>query len=596
MFETTSNPTQPRNFLQFHEHAFVSPLNLINVTNPAPVTFGRAPHILQQISPRQTIDPKKLHMYQFLAERKLKEDRWKKEMNDKIIIQPAASKPNRRSTSSQGQNKAIGPRSISVPKKKNQPRPSPIHFSRPVEPSANLSENRRQELREIHESIVVQLRRLHHPPARENVIDETEQEKQRRLRLKREQVKHDSRAIYHAHQELKQILQDIRQPDFNLARIIHRLLSAYKSIFLALKTLTNEAPIKPQDESVQQLLSSVLSILNTLLHVNHALGFNEFQIDPIYLRAPSNRSARSRREVSPPPNQLLPSIYQELMKKKQKKSRTIPSVLYQRPKSAETVRLPRSITRSTISTEQKTRTRSHSPIGSSIETPFYSTLTVDEILMKLAPHLLRHFTGQALNAQIDRARTIIPMFLTDNRMTQTEVIQRVLQMLMPLDQSRTTDLSLPLIGETSEERSRRVDIDIYQTQISHWDEEMAQIRQRLQNYRTNRLETETNERRVNDFHFETTRTFSPLPEHVQIHQPLYEDELEGFPLKINSESIVPFHTETLLASDRDRIRLKILDSNKIRQIERYRKEYRAYLQRTESAPQDDFDPSKLINR
>ena len=62
----------------------------------------------------------------------------------------------------------------------------------------------------------MQLRILHHPPARENIIDETEQEKQRRIRLKRERIKRDSRAIYNAHQELKQLLNDIHQPDANL--------------------------------------------------------------------------------------------------------------------------------------------------------------------------------------------------------------------------------------------------------------------------------------------------------------------------------------------------------------------------------------------
>jgi hypothetical protein len=83
--QTQSNANLPPNYLQFHENAFVSPLNLINVTHPAPISFGRAPHLLQQTIPHvdpslphlQSIDTNKLQMYQFLAQRKLKEDRWK---------------------------------------------------------------------------------------------------------------------------------------------------------------------------------------------------------------------------------------------------------------------------------------------------------------------------------------------------------------------------------------------------------------------------------------------------------------------------------------------------------------------------------------
>jgi len=75
---------------------------------------------------------------------------------------------------------------------------------------------KQNEVTDIHEQLLAQLRILHHPRARENIIDETEQEKQRRIRLKRERIKRDSRAIYNAHQELKQILHDIRQPDANL--------------------------------------------------------------------------------------------------------------------------------------------------------------------------------------------------------------------------------------------------------------------------------------------------------------------------------------------------------------------------------------------
>ena len=94
--------------------------------------------------------------------------------------------------------------------------PSPISFSRQNDPAAALSLGKQNEIAEVHDQLLVQLRILHHPPSRENIIDETEQEKQRRLRLKRERIKRDSRAIYNAHQELKQILQDIRQPDANL--------------------------------------------------------------------------------------------------------------------------------------------------------------------------------------------------------------------------------------------------------------------------------------------------------------------------------------------------------------------------------------------
>ncbi|CAF4653599.1 unnamed protein product, partial [Rotaria sp. Silwood1] len=50
--QTQSNTNLPQNYLQFHENAFVSPLNLINVTHPAPISFGRAPHFLQQTIPR----------------------------------------------------------------------------------------------------------------------------------------------------------------------------------------------------------------------------------------------------------------------------------------------------------------------------------------------------------------------------------------------------------------------------------------------------------------------------------------------------------------------------------------------------------------
>jgi hypothetical protein len=82
---------------------------------------------------------------------------------------------------------------------------------------------KQNEIIDIHDQLLVQLRTLHNPPARENIIDETEQEKQRRIRLKRERIKRDSRAIYNAHQELKQILHDIHQPDANRVSLNYKL-------------------------------------------------------------------------------------------------------------------------------------------------------------------------------------------------------------------------------------------------------------------------------------------------------------------------------------------------------------------------------------
>jgi hypothetical protein len=122
--QTQSDPNLQPNYLQFHENAFVSPLNLINVTHPAPFSFGRAPHLLQQTIPRidpslphlQSIDANKLHMYQFLAQRKLKEDRWKKEVNDKNSVKQTFQQRNARPTQHQHpKNPSI--RSASAPKK-----------------------------------------------------------------------------------------------------------------------------------------------------------------------------------------------------------------------------------------------------------------------------------------------------------------------------------------------------------------------------------------------------------------------------------------------------------------------------------------------
>jgi hypothetical protein len=236
--QTESNTNLPRNYLQFHENAFVSPLNLINVTHPAPISFGRAPHLLQQTIPRmdpsmasssslphlQSIDANKLRMYQFLAQRKLKEDRWKKEMNEKNAPKPTYQQRSIRSSQQPPPQRSKKPsvRSTSAPKKpittkkETSRTPTPIQFTRPNDPLAALSVGKQNEIIDIHEQLLVQLRILHNPPARENIIDETEQEKQRRIRLKRERIKRDSRAVYNAHQELKQILHDIHQPDANL--------------------------------------------------------------------------------------------------------------------------------------------------------------------------------------------------------------------------------------------------------------------------------------------------------------------------------------------------------------------------------------------
>lgn len=238
------------NYLQFHEHAFVSPLNLINVTHPAPISFGRAPQALQHTIlhgepsvptpppsnlPLQSIDTKKLQMYQFLAQRKIKEDRWKQQLNDSNTGKTTVQRRHPRSTP--GAAAAVPPsRSASAPKRRPmnktfnvRPResnrshltPSPISFNRAEDLSVAFSRKNHQELNDLHEQLLVQLRLLHHPPSRENIIDETEQEKQRRIRMKRERIKRDSRAIYNAHQELKQILYDLRQTDVNLVSSSH---------------------------------------------------------------------------------------------------------------------------------------------------------------------------------------------------------------------------------------------------------------------------------------------------------------------------------------------------------------------------------------
>ncbi|CAF0983033.1 unnamed protein product [Adineta ricciae] len=637
MFQPTPTSSDlPRNYLQFHENAFVSPLNLINVTHPAPFSFGRAPHLLQQTIPRnnypsttspqlQSIDANKLHMYQFLAQRKLKEDRWKKELDEKNARKQTFQQRNVRSSQPPVQRtQKPAARSASAPKRsipikksytnesnRQQTTPTPIQFTRPED---SLRQN---ELNDVHDQLLLQLRILHNPPSRENIIDETEQEKQRRIRLKRERVKRDSRAIYNAHQELKQILHDIPQPDANLPRIHHRHLNAYKAILLAVETLANEAPLKQQDTPVQQLLTSILSVLETLSQTNYALGLSQLQIDSSYLRMPSSKTVRARpsaeTRTGTPTNHLLPAIYTELVKKKQqqqqqRKPRVVPSVL--RPRSAESVRLPRtdasSITRPTISMQHKTRARSHSPLpsirsASSIETPFHSRFTVDHILVKLAPQLLANYDGAELSKQIERARTLVPMFLVDNRLTDDEITGRVLQMLMPRLGQQTQPLPSTAnieVFETPEEHARRVNMDVYQAQITTWEDEMSQIRQRLQNYRTNRLESDTNLRqtRTVKFHIDSPPPISSLlPENVHIHTPSYEQALEDFMTK-STEVKQAFEQTTVPQSSRGQIRLVGLDSGKIRQIERYRRDYQSYLQRTESAKNEDFDPCRVINR
>lgn len=237
--QTESTTDLPRNYLQFHENAFVSPLNLINVTHPAPISFGRTPHVLQQVLPRttnpsvqlQSIDANKLHMYQFLAQRKLKEDRWKKELENKNNIKP---------TISSQRSKNPPTRSASVPKKPiaiKRETPQPIQFTRPTQPhTTSLSTTKQNEITDIHEQLLVQLRILHNPPTRENIIDETEQEKQRRIRLKRERIKRDSRVLYNTHQQLKQILQDTRQPDVNIVNLLLSFLikTFFRSFFYSL--------------------------------------------------------------------------------------------------------------------------------------------------------------------------------------------------------------------------------------------------------------------------------------------------------------------------------------------------------------------------
>lgn len=259
-----SNGNLPRNYLQFHENAFVSPLNLINVTHPAPISFGRAPHLLQQTIPRmdpslstassiphlQSVDTNKLHMYQFLAQRKLKEDRWKQELNEKNSLKQTYQRRGIRSAqghqqppAQQQHSKKPSARSTSAPKKSfvtrrdvnrsSQMTPPPIHFTRANDPQTALSMGKQNEIADIHEQLLAQLRALHNPSARENIIDETEQEKQRRIRLKRERIKRDSRAIYNAHQELKQIMNEIYQSEANFVSSIFLQFHIRFSLYLA---------------------------------------------------------------------------------------------------------------------------------------------------------------------------------------------------------------------------------------------------------------------------------------------------------------------------------------------------------------------------
>jgi hypothetical protein len=143
-------------------------------------------------------------------------------------VKPTFRQRNIRSSQPQQRSKNPPVRSASAPKKpvstkksefstnRSQISPTSIYFTRPNDPFTALSTGKKNEIADVHDQLLIQLRVLHNPPARENIIDETEQEKQRRIRLKRERIKRDSRAVYNAHQELKQILHDIRQPDANL--------------------------------------------------------------------------------------------------------------------------------------------------------------------------------------------------------------------------------------------------------------------------------------------------------------------------------------------------------------------------------------------
>lgn len=387
-------------------------------------------------------------------------------------------------------------------------------------------------------------------------------------------------------------------------------MNAYKAILLATETLANEAPLKSQDAPVQQLFAALIPVLETLTHANQALGLSYLCIEPSLLQDPPSKVITPRPTPdnhSSPSNRILPSIYQELMKKKQqRKQRVAPSVL--RPRSAEATRLPRtrtsSVGRPTISAKHKMRARSHSPLpsirsASTIETPFYSRFTVDHILVKLAPRLLANYTGHELSEQIERARTVIPMFLVDNRLSEDDIVDRVVQMLIPRQEQQQHRQNLESttgfdILETPEERKRRVNLDVYQTQISTWEDEMSQIRQRLQNYRTNRLEQDTNTRRTVRFQNDPVKSPS-LPENVHIHTPHHEYTLDDFVTKSYDNKQAFEQTFTHPAS-RGGIHLQGLDSGKIRQIERYRKDFQHYLERTEHAKNQDFDPCQIINR
>ena len=459
-----------------------------------------------------------------------------------------------------------------------------VSFTRPDDLSAALSTDKINEVSDVHKRLLVQLSILHRPPSRENIIDETEQEKQRRLRLKSERIKRDSRAIYNAHQELKRILDEVHPGD------AHRHLNAYKAILLAVETLANEAPLKSNDAPIQQLWTAVRPVLATLVQANGCLGLAQLTIEPSLLQEPRSK----QRAVSA---QLLPSVYNELMKKKRQQvvdRRPRPTVL--RPRSAESVRLPRSIMRPTSAVRSKARARSHSPLpsirsASTIETPFHSRFTVDDILVKLAPRLLANHTGRELSEQIERARTLIPMFLVDNSLTDDAIVGRVLQMLMPRgDQQGQGSTKLPKdIFETPEERARRVDIDVYHTQISSWEDEMSQIRQRLQNSRINRLEDDTATRRRVQFHVDPSPRPSIPPENVHIHTPLFEHA------PIANER--PMEQLAPQPSTRGKtLRLQGLDAHKIRQIQQYRRDFQSHQMRADSAKTEDFDPSQVINR
>ncbi|CAF0868728.1 unnamed protein product [Didymodactylos carnosus] len=692
------NNNLPVNYLQFHENAFVSPLNLINLSQPPPSTFGKAPHTFYEtrLSPYdgpqrpltlQSVDAEKLNMLTFLARRKLKEDRWKKKENDMIGGNDGSTIKNRRSNLQQ-QRRSSSTRSTSatnIPKKSILPKknasdinsfkiinrsetPSSVSFSVPsridTTPTLSISdiyESKQREIIELHKKLVSFLNVLHNdPPQRENIIDETEQEKQRRIRLKRERIRRDLRATYNSHTELKQILIEMKQPEANLHRLIYRHVNAYKTALLTVETLTNEAPIKSNDSSAQKLMMSFLSMLETLLIVNKAFHLSSLNIDPEYLQPPPVRKSIINKNFQQPKqfeskstksrgfivnneqddsSNLLPSIYHELVKKKNRNERprsaltnhhSVPSVLYGdrqrlRPLSADSIRqrLPevskkkqQNFARSTISIENKInrRARSHSPLPSHISptSPPRSTgysqndiVTIDHILMKIAPRLLTTYTGQELSEQIEKARVIIPMFLTDEYLSENEIVRRVTEMLIPRNRQRIQP-SPPLthyqVQQTLDNHSQSSDIAIFQQQIVEWEDEMNKIRRRVQNVKNMELEdpikSSSKQSRTVTFNLEPQSTPEQIyhDDNVQIHPPLFEQASNDTMEKHRLSPLSNHSRPTAFERSHKMKRLRPLDKEKINRIEEYQKQYQNYLSRTDSTKTDDFDPCKVTER